>query len=262
MRTPHLSRGAVAIALAFVVLAAMIGVSALRGGDGPKPSASASAPRHSQPAAREAIPQPSQSDSTTDVALQESVERIASTPLYASKSASPRITGAATEQADLYAAEFVRRLLSRDYAKVSRDSHLAWVQAESAPTTEPLVIGLVPESARDRFAVWSVTDTTSGPAPVPAHGDWTQLASQHTIDAAQVERVHQPAVWTNAVASGRITDPGVTAREVSAMVTRSSLAGTQRFSVAVSLNVEGPPTRAAFGVVGAITFTSIPVGPA
>ena len=234
-------------------------MAAFRGGDGHQPSASA--PQHSATAQRDAIPEPGQPDGTTDVALQDGISRIASTPLYAGKPASPRITGAATEQADLYATEFVRRLLSRDYAKVSRDSHLAWVQAESAATTEPLVIGLVPESARDRFAVWSVTDSTAGPAPVPAQDEWTQLASQRTVDTAQVERVQQPVVWTNAVASGRITDPGVTAREVSAMVTRTSAAGTQRFSVAVSLNLEGPPVRAAFGVVGVITFTSIPVGP-
>lgn len=260
MRTPRMPRGAVAISLAFVVLTATIGVVALRGDDGHRPSASA--PQHPQSAQRDAIPEPGQTEGTMDVALQEGVSRIASTPLYASESASPRISGAATEQADLYAAEFVRRLLSRDYAKVSRDSHLAWVQTESALTTEPLVIGLVPESARDRFAVWSVTDATTGSAPVPAQKDWTQLANQRTIDVAQIERAHQPVVWTNAVASGRITDPGVTAREVSAMVTRTSPAGTQRFSVAVSLNVEGPPTRAAYGVVGVITFTSIPVGPA
>lgn len=260
MRTQRLPRRAVAIALAFIVLAAMIGISALRSGDDHQPSASV--PEHSLGAARDAFPEPSQSNDTKDVALREGVARLASTPLYASESAPPRITGAATEQADLYSAEFVRRLLSRDYAKVSRDSHLAWVQAESAPTTEPLVIGLVPESARDRFAVWSVADATTGPAPVPAQDDWSQLASQRAIDAAQIERVHQPTVWTNAVASGRITDPGVTAREVSATVVRTSDAGTQRFSVAVSLNLEGPPVRSAYGVVGVITFTSIPVGPA
>ncbi|WP_404385288.1 hypothetical protein LL946_04745 [Knoellia locipacati] len=259
MGTSRMPRGAVAVALAVVVLAATIGVAAVHGGDGQQPSVSA--PQQSAPAQREAVAEPSQPDGTTDVALQQGLARIASTPRYAGKPASPRINGAATEQADLYATEFVRRLLSRDYARVSRDSHLAWVQAESAATTEPLVIGLVPESARDRFAVWSVTDSTAGPAPVPEQDEWTQLASQRTVDTAQVERIHQPVVWTNAVASGRITDPGVTAREVSATVTRTSPAGTQRFSVAVSLNLEGPPVRATLGVVGVITFTSIPVGP-
>ena len=89
------------------------------------------------------------------------------------------------------------------------------------------------------------------------------IASGNTarVDVAEVGRIHQPTVWTNAVASGRIKDPGVTARGVSAMVTRTSAAGTQRFSVAVSLNLEGPPVRTAYGVVGVITFSSIPVGP-
>jgi len=253
-------RGALAVALAVVVLGVMSGFAAFRGGESDQPRPAA--PQHSAPAQRDAIAEPTLPDDTTDVALQQGLSNIASTPLYQGKPASPQITGAATEQADLYATEFVRRLLSRDYAKVPRDSHLAWVQAESAPTTEPLVIGLVPESARDRFAIWSVTDTTAGPAPVPEQGEWTQLAAQRAVDSAQVERIHQPVVWTNAVASGRITDPGVTAREVFATVTRSSPDGTQRFSVAVSLNLEGPPVRSAYGVVGVITFTSIPVGPA
>lgn len=260
MRTPRMPRGAIAVALAVVVLASMICIAAFRGGDGDQPSVSA--PQQSAPAQRDAIDAPDQPDEATDAALQQGLSRLASTPLYAGEPATPRITEPAAEQADLYAAEFVRRLLSRDYAKLSRDSHLTWVQAESAATTEPLVIGLVPESSQDRFTVWSVTDTTAGPAPVPDQNEWSKLASQRTADAAQVERVHQPVVWTNAVASGRITDPGVTAREVSALVTRTSPAGMQRFSVAVSLNLEGPPVRQTYGVVGVITFTSIPVGPA
>lgn len=259
MRTPRMPRGALAFALAVAVVGAMFGVAAFIGGDSDRPSPSAS--QQPAPAQREAISAPDQPDEATGAELQQGLSRIASTPLYAGKPATPRIAGPAAEQADLYAAEFVRRLLSRDYAKVSRDSHLTWVQAESAATTEPLVIGLVPESSRERFAVWSVTDETAGPSPVPDQSEWSKLASQRTMDAARIERVQQPVVWTNAVASGRITDPGVTAREVSAMVTRTSPAGTQRFSVAVSLNLEGPPARAAFGVVGVITFTSIPVGP-
>ena len=259
MRATRLPRGVAFMALLVVVLGAMFGAAAHFGGASDRPPRAA--PQQSAPDARVPSAVPNLRDSTTDVALQEGLARIASTPRYEAKSTTPRITGAATEQADLYATEFVRRLLSRDYTKVTRGSHLAWVQAESAATTEPLVIGLVPESARDRFAVWSVTDATAGPAPVPSQTEWAQLATQHTVDVAEVERVQQPTVWTNAVASGRITDPGVTAREVSAMVTRTSAAGTQRFSVAVSLNLEGPPVRTAYGVVGVITFTSIPVGP-
>jgi hypothetical protein len=136
MRTPRMPRGALAVALAVVVLGAMFGFAAFHGGDGDQPPPAA--PQQSAPAQREALADPTQPDGTTDVALQQGLASIASTPLYQGKSASPRITGTATEQADLYATEFVRRLLSRDYAKVSRDSQLAWVQAESAATTEPL----------------------------------------------------------------------------------------------------------------------------
>lgn len=259
MRAPYLPRSVAFVALLAVALGAMLGAVAHFGGASDAPPATAP----QQPASEARIPNavPSLPDGATDVALQEGLARIASTPRYEAKSTTPRITGEATEQPDLYATEFVRRLLSRDYAELRRDSHLAWVQAESAATTEPLVIGLVPASARDRFAVWSVTDATAGPAPVPSQTEWAQLATHRTVDIAEVERVQQPTVWTNAVASGRITDPGVTAREVSAMVSRRSATGTQRFSVAVSLNLEGPPVRTAYGVVGVITYTSIPVGP-
>lgn len=259
MRAPRLTRGAVLAALLMVVLGAMFGAAAYFCGESDRPAPAA--PQKSTADTSDPSAVPSLPNGTTDVALQEGLARVESTPRYEAKSTTPRITGEATEQADLYATEFVRRLLSRDYAELRRDSHLAWVQAESAATSEPLVIGLVPASARDRFAVWSVTDATAGPAPVPSETEWAQLATHRTVDIAEVERVQQPTVWTNAVASGRITDPGVTAREVSAMVSRRSATGTQRFSVAVSLNLEGPPVRTAYGVVGVITFTSIPVGP-
>jgi hypothetical protein len=80
--------------------------------------------------------------------------------------AAHRISGDLAQQPDLHAAEFVRRLLTQDYRQ-PRSEHLAWVQSESAQTSEPLVVDLVPRDLRPRLAVYSVSDTTAQPAPVP-----------------------------------------------------------------------------------------------
>ncbi|GAB3077613.1 hypothetical protein GCM10027053_47600 [Intrasporangium mesophilum] len=173
-----------------------------------------------------------------------------------------RISGDATHQPDLYAAEFVRRLVTQDYRK-DREAQLSWVQAESASTTEPLVVGMVPPELRDRLAIYSVSDTAAGSAPIPSEADWEGLALQHAYTTVTIQRVTEPFAWTNAVASGRISDPGISGREVSATVTRHSWVGgrdtTSTFSVALSLNLEGPPTRSTWGFVAVISYTSIQV---
>ena len=80
----------------------------------------------------------------------------------------------------------------------------------------------------------------------------------------RIDRVIEPTAWANAVQAGRITDPGTTARLVAATVTRhTGTAGHARneaFSVAISLNLEGPPTRADWRFVTAVTYTDIPMG--
>ncbi|QGN58845.1 hypothetical protein GKE56_14225 [Nostocoides sp. HKS02] len=173
------------------------------------------------------------------------------------------ITGEATRQPDLYAAEFVRRLLTQDYRR-PREDVLSWVQAESSPLADPLVIGLVPPDLRDRFAVDSVTDTTVGPAAVPSRGEWTALAASGAYRTVKVDRVIEPTAWTNAIQAGRITDPGTTARLVAATVTLHQRTGdhtsTAQFSVALSLDLEGPPTTADWRFVTAVTYTIIPAG--
>lgn len=172
----------------------------------------------------------------------------------------PKITGEASTQPDLYAAELVRRLLTQDYQQ-PRAEWLRWVQAESATTIEPLVVGKVPPELRDRLAVFSVTDQGPGPAPIPSRPEWDGLALQHGYTTVTVDRVTEPFAWTNAVASGRVTDPGITGREVTATVTRhTSVNGhkqTATFSVAVTLNLEGPPTRRGWGLVAVISYTRI-----
>jgi hypothetical protein len=178
-------------------------------------------------------------------------------------SLTPRISGELAQHPDLYAAEFVRRLLTQDF-RSPRQAHLAWVQAESAQTTEPLVVGLVPPRLRDRLAVYSVTDRTDGAPPVPTEQEWRQLAATRAVTTVEIQRVTEPFAWTSAVAAGRISDPGITGREVDALVTRHT-PGTHtgedaKFSVAITLNLEGPPVRAAWGFVTAATYNAIPIG--
>jgi hypothetical protein len=173
-----------------------------------------------------------------------------------------RIRGDATTQPDLYAAEFVRRLLTQDY-QTSREQHLQWVQSESAQTREPLVVGLVPLELRDRLAVYSVTQTTSGPSPIPPPQEWRQRSALEAYTTVRIDRVEEPMAWSNAVAAGRITDPGITGRQVAATVTqhqvKGGLATMSSSSVAMTLNLQGPPTRATWGFVTAVTYTSVPV---
>lgn len=175
---------------------------------------------------------------------------------------SVRISGEASRQPDIYAAEFVRRLLTQDYRQ-PREAHLAWVQAESAATSEPLVVGLVPPELRDRLAVYTVSDESLGPTPIPSAALWRSLGNQRAYTKVTVERIVEPGAWTNAVAAGRISDPGATAREVTAAVTRHARvdgrASITRFKVVISLNLEGPPVRATWGFVAAVAYTSTAV---
>jgi hypothetical protein len=195
--------------------------------------------------------------------VEDDVQRLRAVAPVAASSQTRRIGGDHAQQPDLYAAEFVRRLLTIDF-RTPRAEHLAWVQAESARTTEPLVVGLVPGALRDRLAVFSVTDTADGDAPIPDEQEWNQLAATSTHTTVQVQRVSEPLTWTNAVADGRITDPGITGRQVAALVTRHTKGSegdhVTKFSVALTLNLEGPPTRSTWGFVTLVTYTAIPIG--
>jgi hypothetical protein len=109
-----------------------------------------------------------------------------------------------------------------------------------------------------------VTDATDGPAPIPTAGQWAKLAEQAARTTVRVQRVTEPMAWTNAVEAGRITDPGITARIVSAEVTLTTVvdghARHQVSSVELGLEFEGPPTRNRWGFVAAVTYTAIPMG--
>ena len=214
------------------------------------------------------IPSPSGSSPLTSeqqLELQHSITRIREVvPVKAAASPQyPAVSAEARQQPDLYAAAFVRQLFTRDY-RVSRDVLLAWVQSESAQSTDPLVVGLTPVDLRSRMAVASIQDDDNGPSPLPTSSDWADLARRHGHTTARIQRVSQPVSWANAVADGQITDPGVTARQVDAEVTLHTVDHGKptavRYSVALVVNLEGPPVLEGYGFVAAITYNVVRVG--
>jgi hypothetical protein len=191
--------------------------------------------------------------------LQQSLTRMrAEVPVAPATSAQYRaVSSQARQQPDLYAAAFTRELLTQDY-RTSRDDLLAWVQSESAQSTEPLVVGLTPVGLRGRLALWSVQDDTGSPAIVPSRSAWAALAERRGYTTVQIQRVTEPVSWADAVAGGEITDPGVTAREVDAEVTLHTTdhgqATTTASSVALTIQLEGPPVRSGYGFVVAAIY--------
>jgi len=165
-----------------------------------------------------------------------------------------------TQGPDEFARAFATGLLNQDF-RIPRSALLAWVQAHSAVSPEPLVMGLIPPSARPTWAVASVTDASGGTAAISDRDEWARLATLSGYQEVDIQRVSEPYAWVAAVAAGKITDPGVTAREVVAVVTRHTIEGgqprTARTSVVLDINLEGPPTRGTWAFVTLVTYTSI-----
>ncbi|MFC7597591.1 hypothetical protein ACFQU3_19920 [Terrabacter sp. GCM10028922] len=175
----------------------------------------------------------------------------------------PSISAAAKQHPDLYAAEFTRMLLTQDFRR-GRDEHIARIASESATTREPLVVGLVPEDLRDKLAVFSVTDSSTRATPIPSAAEWGRLGTLGGHTTVSDVRVSQPEAWTTAVDAGRITDPGITARTVTATVTSHTIIDgqpqTSAASIEITANFEGPPSRPQWGFVTAVTYTRIATG--
>lgn len=221
----------------------------------------------SEPAAQAPSPSgPLPADLGQSPAVQRQLAQLRAMPAIApDPAARSRISADARSQPDLYAVGFVTSLLTQDYRR-TRSEFLAWVAAESATTAEPLVVGLVPPELRDRLAVFSVTDQSDGPgtSPVPSPAEWARLAALGGYTTVTDVRATEPLAWSNAVDAGRVTDPGVTAREVTATVTLHTTGpgGVQgtRYSVSLTADFEGPPTRSSWGFVNAVRYTSLMEG--
>jgi hypothetical protein len=172
----------------------------------------------------------------------------------------PAVPAEDRTQPDLYAAAFATQLLTQDY-RAPRSKLLAWIQSESVETSEPSIVALIPPALRAKFAVYSTIASTDG-NPVPAQASWDSLARQHGYTTVTVRRVIEPLYWSQAVADGRLTDPGVTQREVDADLTLHYLArgkpSTAVSSVALTINLEGPPTRGSYGFVSTDNYITTP----
>ena len=203
---------------------------------------------------------PAQSaDVASDIALLTAAHSVAP----ATSSRHPAITGVAKSQPDLYARAFATRLLTQDY-RTPRADLLAWVQSESVQSSEPLVVGLVPTELRHKLAVYSVAEAIDGSSvPVPSLRDWADWAARHAFTTVTIQKVVEPLKWSEAVASGELADPGITAREVDALVvthwTEGGTPKTSTHSIALSLTLEGPPSHGGYGFVTAVPYQSVAV---
>jgi hypothetical protein len=240
-----------------VLLVPLVAVAVIAGGHSSPTSISHSATGSSRPTA--SLPAASSLTVEQQTALQQSLTRMrAEVPVAPATSAQyPAVSSQARLQPDLYAAAFTRELLTQDY-RTSRDRLLAWVQSESAPSTEPLVVGLTPVDLRGRLALWSVQDDTGSPAIVPNRSVWVALSERRGYTTVQVQKVTEPVSWADAVAGGQITDPGVTARQVDVEVTLHTTDNgqpvTAASSVALTIQLEGPPARGGYGFVVAVIY--------
>ena len=181
----------------------------------------------------------------------------ATTPLL------PPIPPSDRTQPDLYARAFVTGLFIHPYTGVTRAQMLAWVQTQQA--LSPFITGgtsvelnrLLVESASD--PAWS----NHGVAALPDDSGWAQAVAGRT--SVHIDRLTclTPPDWETAISDGDITDPGLTARLVSADMTMtwndSGMRKTQKFSTVLTMLLEGPPTASQYGVV-VIADTSVVQG--
>lgn len=94
--------------------------------------------------------------------------------------------------------------------------------------------------------------------PVPTIADWAWLGLRQGRTTVEIQRVTEPVPWSTTVAAGEIIDPGVSAREVTALATlHTTEVGIDMktvTSVALNLNLEGSPALAHWGFVGVVTY--------
>jgi hypothetical protein len=173
----------------------------------------------------------------------------------------PPILAGKKTQPDVYAAAVAAQLLTQDY-RARREDLLSWIQAESALTSEPSIVALIPPDLRGKFAVYSAVASADW-NPVVSQAEWDVLARKAAYTTVTVQRVIEPLYWSQAIAGGRLTDQGVTQREVDAQVTLHYLErGTRKTSVssvALTINLEGPPSRGGYGFVSIDNYVTVKV---
>lgn len=156
-------------------------------------------------------------------------------------------------QPDLYARAFFTALFTHPYVGVTRAQMLAWLQAQRVES--PFITGgtaaelnrLLVESASD--PAWS----NHGYAALADDAGWAEaVAGRASVRIDRLTCVIPPD-WETAISAGDITDPGLTARLVSADMTmtwtENGHLNTRKFSAALTLLLEGPPTTSQYGVI-------------
>jgi hypothetical protein len=181
----------------------------------------------------------------------------ATTPLL------PPISPSDRTQPDLYARAFFTALFTHPYTGVTRAQMLAWVQAQQA--LSPFITGGTPPEM-NRLLVESVSDpawSNHGVVALPDDSGWAQAVAGRASVRIDQLTCRTPPDWETAISDGDITDPGITARLVSADMTMTWNDGgklkTQNFSVALTMLLEAPPTASQYGVI-VIADTSVVQG--
>lgn len=178
--------------------------------------------------------------------------RSGSAPSAASTSATPTATAlpthmppspvpsGGTTSADVYASQLARALWSVDYAHDSRaqaERYWRGQLADVLPAGTPAGTTV----AQAQQAALDALDTR-----LPSDGMWATLAASRTRSAFTVTSVSEPASWISAIASGQITDPGLTARTVLGVqtLTYGTPEQTARQTQQLTLVMLCPPTTA------------------
>ncbi|HEX2943567.1 MAG TPA: hypothetical protein VHO91_21105 [Rhodopila sp.] len=246
---------ALAVVLAAAAGVAVAGLPAHRSTAG-KRQMPASAPSAQQTTS--AAPGPQQAAIDSDVRALEAMSPVESHP----SRCYPAIPASQAAQPDLFARAFTDQLLTLNF-NCQREDLLSWIQAESASSSEHLVVGLVPKDLRDKLAVYSLTQSSDGSAvPVPTASEWAAWRGRSAYTTGRIQKTFEPPQWSDAVASGQLSDAGITERQVDAEITTHWKQGSRVLSanksISLVMNIEGPPHRARYGFVTAVIYQEVP----
>ena len=164
----------------------------------------------------------------------------------------PPITLADRSGAIAYGLAFVTEMLDRGYAHQSRQSLLAWAQAESAPNTLPGV----PADIAGRALVLSLVDSASAASPVPSPARWSQDAISGRVETVENVQAGLNPQWLSLTASGwQPADPDMTILTVTGTLVGHGSAGisTESFSLDLTLGSSGSQTG--YGAVAVDDWT-------
>jgi hypothetical protein len=148
-----------------------------------------------------------------------------------------------TASADVYATAVAEALWDIDYATTSRDAVLAFWRAQLSPVLPAGTPTGTTLAQAQAAAMSTISDY------LPSDAMWSTLAHDRTASSFTVTGVSEPPSWIEAISSGEIADPGLTAREVIGIqkitygtgVARRTTTQTQQLIVSTLC----PPTTAA-----------------